>query len=90
MKVIIKKVYKAVGCESGHYFGTFAHFEELRKRANASVQKKCFNCGHKFQPDEFICLAAFDNGCGNKFLCEKCRDIALKDLGDDNIFFNRL
>ena len=25
-------------------------------------------------------------GCSNKFLCEKCKEIALKDLGDDNIF----
>lgn len=26
---ITKKVYKAVGCEKGHHFGTFAHFKEF-------------------------------------------------------------
>lgn len=25
---------------------------------------------------------------GNKFLCQKCKDIALKDLGDKNIFLH--
>lgn len=75
MKVIIKKVYKAVGCEKGHYFGTFAHFKELRESSNLSVQKTCFCCGHKFQPEDFISLACFDKGMGNKFLCQKCKDI---------------
>lgn len=77
MEVIIKKVYKAVGCEKGHYFGTFAHFKELRESSNLSVQKTCFCCGHKFQPEDFISLACFDKGMGNKFLCQKCKDIAL-------------
>ena len=27
---ITKKIYKAIGCEEGHFFGTFAHFKELR------------------------------------------------------------
>ena len=44
MEVIIKKVYKAVGCEKGHYFGAFAHFKELRESSNLSVQKTCFCC----------------------------------------------
>lgn len=84
MKVVKKKVYKAVGCEKGHHFGTFAHFKGLRESTNLSVQKTCFCCGHKFQPEDFISLAVF-KGCGNRFLCEKCKEIALKDLGDDNI-----
>ena len=83
---ITKKVYKAVGCEEGHFFGTFAHFKELRESLNLPVQKTCFCCGHKFQPEDFISLACFDKGMGNKFLCQKCKDIALKDLGDKNIF----
>lgn len=33
-------------------------------------------------------LACFDKGMGNKFLCQKCKDIALKDLGDKNIFLH--
>lgn len=89
MEVIIKKVYKAVGCEKGHYFGTFAHFKELRESSNLSVQKTCFCCGHKFQPEDFISLACFDKGMGNKFLCQKCKDIALKDLGDKNIYLHQ-
>lgn len=86
MKVvkITKKVYNVIGCETGHLFGRFAHFKELRERANLSVQKTCFCCGHKFQPEDFISLAVFE-GCSNRFLCEKCKEIALKDLGDDNI-----
>ena len=70
---ITKKVYKAIGCEEGHFFGTFAHFKELRERSNLSVQKTCFCCGHKFQPEDFISLACFDKGLGNKFLCQKCK-----------------
>ena len=31
MEVIIKNVYKAVGGEEGNYFGTFAHFKEVRE-----------------------------------------------------------
>lgn len=85
---ITKKVYKAVGCEKGHLFGTFAHFKELRESSNLPVQKTCFCCRHKFQPEDFISLACFDNGMGNKFLCQKCKDIALKDLGDKNIFLH--
>lgn len=85
---ITKKVYKAVGCEEGHFFGTFAHFKELRESFNLSVQKTCFCCGHKFQPEDFISLACFDKGLGNKFLCQKCKDIALKDLGDKNIYLH--
>lgn len=68
MEVIIKKIYKAVGCEKGHYFGTFAHFKELRESSNLSVQKTCFCCGHKFQPEDFISLACFDKGMGNLVL----------------------
>lgn len=45
MEVIIKKVYKAVGCEKGHYFGTFAHFKELRESSNLSVQRLAFAVG---------------------------------------------
>ena len=85
---ITKKVYKAVGCEEGHFFGTFAHFKELRENLNLSVQKTCFCCGHKFQPEDFISLACFDKGLGNKFLCQKCKNIALKDLGDKNIYLH--
>ena len=88
MEVIIKKVYKAVGCEKGHYFGTFAHFKQLRESSNLSVQKTCFCCGHKFQPEDLISVACFDTGAGNRFLCQKCKDIALKDLGDKNIFLH--
>lgn len=86
MKVvkITKKVYNVIGCEKGHLFGTFAHFKGLRESANLPVQKTCFCCGHKFQPEDFISLAVF-KGCSNRFLCEKCKEIALKDLGDDNI-----
>lgn len=84
MEVVKKKVYKAVGCEKGHHFGTFAHFKELRESANLSVQKTCFCCGHKFQPEDFISLAYFDKDMGCKFLCQKCKDIVLKDLGDKN------
>ena len=61
---ITKKVYKAVGCEEGHFFGTFAHFKELRENLNLSVQKTCFCCGRKFQPEDFISLACFDKGMG--------------------------
>lgn len=86
---ITKKIYKAVGCEEGHFFGTFAHFKELRESSNLSVQKTCFCCGHKFQPEDFISLACFDKGLGNKFLCQKCKDIALKDLGDKNIYLHQ-
>lgn len=71
---ITKKVYKAVGCEKGHLFGTFAHFKELRESSNLSVQKTCFCCRHKFQPEDFISLACFDKGMGNKFLCQKCKE----------------
>lgn len=85
---ITKKVYKAIGCEKGHFFGTFAHFKELRESVNLSVQKTCFCCGHKFQPEDYISLAAFDKGMGNKFLCEKCKNIALKDLGDKNTYLD--
>ena len=60
MEVIIKKVYKAVGCEKGHYFGTFAHFKELRESSNLSVQKTCFCCGHKFQPED-ACSSIWNN-----------------------------
>lgn len=89
MKVvkITKKIYKAVGCEKGHVFGTFAYFKELRESYNLSVQKTCFCCGRKFQPEDYISVACFDNGVGNRFLCQKCKDIALKDLGDKNIFY---
>lgn len=86
---ITKKIYKAIGCEEGHFFGTFAHFKELRERSNLSVQKTCFCCGHKFQPEDFISLACFDKGLGNKFLCQKCKDIAFKDLGDKNIYLHQ-
>lgn len=72
----------------GYFFGTFAHFKELRESSNLSVQKTCFCCGHKFQPEDFISLACFDKGLGNKFLCQKCKDIALKDLGDKNIYLH--
>lgn len=88
MEVIIKKVYKAVWCEKGHHFGTFAHFKDLRESCNLSVQKTCFCCGHKFQPEDFIFLACFDKDIGNKFLCQKCKDISLKDLGDKNIYLH--
>ena len=37
---ITKKIYKAVGCEKGHVFGTFAYYKELRENYNLSVQKK--------------------------------------------------
>lgn len=85
---ITKKIYKAVGCEKGHIFGTFANFKELRERFNLSVQKTCFCCGCKFQPEDYISVACFDNGVGNRFLCQKCKDIALKDLGDKNIYLH--
>ena len=85
---ITKKIYKAVGCEEGHIFGTFACFKELRENYNLSVQKTCFCCGHKFQPEDLISVACFDKGVGNILLCQKCKDIALKDLGDKNIFLH--
>lgn len=52
------------------------------------AQKTCFCCGHKFKPEDFISLAVFDKGMGNKFLCEKCKNVALKDLGDKNTYLD--
>ena len=85
---ITNKIYKAVGCEKGHVFGTFAYYKELRENYNLSVQNNCFCCGNKFQPEDLISVACFDKGEGNRFLCQKCKDISLKDLGDKNIFLH--
>lgn len=37
---ITKKVYKAIGCEKGHFFGTFAHFKELQTALNIALEGK--------------------------------------------------
>ena len=85
---ITKKIYKAVGCEKGHVFATFAYNKELRENYKKKKKKTCFCCGHKFQPEDLISVACFDKGVGNRLLCQKCKDIALKDLGDKNIFLH--
>ena len=41
---ITKKVYKAVGCEKGYFFGTFAHFKELRESSNLTVSANRYHC----------------------------------------------
>lgn len=76
---IKKTTYELVSCEPGNLFGTLSHYIQLRQKHNLSYQKNCFNCGHHFLDDEPIYLATFTK-CGNKFLCGKCREIALKDL----------
>ena len=75
---ITKKVYKAIGCEEGHFFGTFAHFKELRESSNLSVQKTCFCCGHKFQPEDFIFFSVFWQRHGKQISLPKVQGYSIK------------
>ena len=60
-------------------FSKFGRFRENRERLGLKVQRRCFNCGHKFAEDDEIYLAMF-KGTLNHFLCKNCNDIALNDL----------
>lgn len=57
----------------------FGGFRYVREKMGLSVEHECFVCSHKFDDDEDIYLAIV-KGTHNRFLCNKCKDIALSDL----------
>lgn len=83
MKVvkITKRIYEVLHAVDKS-FTKFGNFRETRERLGLKVQRRCFNCGHKFKDDEDIYLAMF-RGTLNHFLCRNCNDKALVDLGKE-------
>lgn len=75
---ITRKVYKCLDV-ADKPFMKFSKFREIRERLGLKVQRRCFNCGHRFAEDEDIYLAMF-KGTLNHFLCNNCKDKALSDL----------
>ena len=75
---ITRKVYKCLNV-TDKPFTKFSKFREIRERLGVKVQRRCFNCNHKFTDDEDMYLAMF-KGTLNHFLCKNCRDIAMNDL----------
>lgn len=57
----------------------FGGFRYVREKMGLSVEHECFACSHKFDDDEDIYIAIV-KGTHNRFLCNKCKDIALSDL----------
>lgn len=74
---ITKRTYKCLSVAESHL--KFGKFREIRERLGLKVQRRCFNCGHRFAEDEDIYLAMF-KGTLNHFLCKNCKDKALNDL----------
>ncbi len=62
-------------------FMTFGTLRYIREKNNMEMEglRTCFNCDHKFNDKEDIFLAII-KGKKNKFLCEKCKNEALKDI----------
>lgn len=75
---ITRKVYECLDV-ADKPFMKFGKFREIRERLGLKVQRRCFNCNHKFTEDEDIYLAMF-KGTLNHFLCKNCKDKALSDL----------
>lgn len=75
---IIRNAYKVMNAVDKP-FTKFGKLRETRERLGLKVQRRCFNCGHKFNDDEDIYLAMF-RGTLNHFLCKNCNDKALEDL----------
>lgn len=60
-------------------FLPFGQFRKMKEGIGHSVQRCCFNCGHKFKDDEDVYLVMI-KGTLNKLFCKECNDKALKDL----------
>ena len=77
VKVTTKR-YKVVDAASSPFI-SFGKFRDSRKRIGLSVERKCFNCNHKFEDNEDIYLVMLE-GTHNRLFCKKCNDLALLDL----------
>lgn len=77
VKVITKR-YEVLDVSPKPFF-KFGKFKYLREKIGLSVEHECFACSHKFDDEEDIYLAIV-KGTHNRFLCNRCNDIALSDL----------
>ena len=74
---ITKRTYKCLSVANHSW--KFGKFREIREHLGLKVQRRCFNCEHKFSDVEDIYLAMF-KGTLNHFLCKDCMENAKSDL----------
>lgn len=53
----------------------FARFDDnwMMARIGLDPLRKCFGCGHEYDPGEWIALVAL-RGVGNQVICRKCAE----------------
>ena len=63
-------------------FSKFGVYRKKREHLGFPVERRCFNCDHEFNDDEDIYLIYVED-IDNRFLCEKCNNIAVNDLNKE-------
>lgn len=75
---ITKKTYKVLHVVDKPFL-KFWQFRKSKESIGRTVQRRCFNCNHKFEDDDNVYLVML-KGTLNKLFCKECNDKALADL----------
>lgn len=72
VKVTVTRIY-VVSQAMDRPFMKFGIFQQPRENLGLHVERKCFNCGHKFTDDEDTFLVLFKN-THNRLFCRECNE----------------